>query len=437
MAATTDDTDESMTASEQEETPEQPEAKRSRSSGDFAAQNKTSGAAAPAASTKEAPAKDTNETMTLSEQEETPEHQPEAKRTLFSKDTTVQNTTSAKTVSVSKDSESVDSMTASEHEESPADKPVQTKRPKKGDASSEKVQQDEDESVDETFFTASSEESMATCSEQEESPPPQQPKRKRGRSEEGCRGEVKRKGTNQGPKIHQALRRRRQYRTSVRNLNLPRILGASQQRLLTPRRAQRKRNLAKKKRFSRLQSIRRQGVRANASPSDSGSSPEAETSPESSVQSIPTKMPATIPDFHQEVLPLLTKVGLKCVRGKYFLQGVNPSDDDLVLDKDYFENVTRLRQYLCAYGIETKGFELSVKQQETLMLWMSTAIVPGLRGLNGEVKPELRTFLPAESSSFDANEAGIQIQEWRRILLSSWRETKCDRWTLCEWTKDD
>jgi hypothetical protein len=391
MPATVDDTDESMTASEQEETPGQPEAKRSRSSGDFAARNKPSGAAAPAALNKEAPAKDTNETITLSEQEKTPEIQPVAKRTLFSNDTTAQNATSAQTVSVSKDSESVASMTAIEHEESPADKDVQSERSKKGDASSGKGQQDENESMDETFFTASSEESMATCSEQEESPPPQQPKRK-GRAPKKT-VDAKSKGRRQIKTLNSTKPTRKKKVPKKRKKTEP---ADSRRKSATTATAE----TGPKKKKSRKEetvletpeySLTRNG--ANASPSDSGSSPDAESSPESSIQSVKTKMPAMIPDFHQEVFPLLAKVGLKCVRGKYFLQGVNPSDDGLVLDKDYFENVTRLRQYLCAYGIETQGFELSVHQQKTLMLWMSTAIVPGLRGLKGEVKPELRTLL--------------------------------------------
>lgn len=120
---------------------------------------------------------------------------------------------------------------------------------------------------------------------------------------------------------------------------------------------------------------------------------EAESSPDISVVSVANIMPATMPDFGQEVLPLLKKVNLKYSNGKFFLPGVDPSDDNLVIDKDYFMNTTRLRQHLCAYGIECKGFELKQKEETILLLWISTAIVPGLWGLKGEIKQELRAFL--------------------------------------------
>jgi len=119
---------------------------------------------------------------------------------------------------------------------------------------------------------------------------------------------------------------------------------------------------------------------------------QADPSPELSVASVALIMPAEIPDT-KDVRSLLGKVGFKFIKGKVALAGVDPSDDKYVLDRDYFENYSRLRRYLCAYGIESKGFELTEAEKECLSLWVRTAIVPGLWGLKAEVPQELRAFL--------------------------------------------
>lgn len=87
------------------------------------------------------------------------------------------------------------------------------------------------------------------------------------------------------------------------------------------------------------------------------------------------------------------KVGFKFHNGRISLPGVDPSKDKYVLDRDYFENGSRLRRYLCAYGTDCKRYEWSQEEEELLLLWVRTAIVPGLWGLEGEVPQHLQQFL--------------------------------------------
>lgn len=108
----------------------------------------------------------------------------------------------------------------------------------------------------------------------------------------------------------------------------------------------------------------------------------ASQSPASSIVSTTSTDEWALPLF-TEIRPLLQKVGFKFQTNHDCLPNVDPSKEQFVLDRDYFMNATRMRTYLCAYGIDCKkwcvGYEWSEEQKELIAKWVRMAIVPALR----------------------------------------------------------
>ncbi len=128
----------------------------------------------------------------------------------------------------------------------------------------------------------------------------------------------------------------------------------------------------------------------------SGASPDLSTTSTTSSQSTTSSaflLPAKLPSFN-EVQPLLKRCGFKFPNGRFILPGVDPSTDEFEEDRDYFSSASRLRRYLCAYGLDCQGFEWSDAEYECLSLWIRTAIVPGL-WFEKRIPDECRVLLRA------------------------------------------
>jgi hypothetical protein len=95
-----------------------------------------------------------------------------------------------------------------------------------------------------------------------------------------------------------------------------------------------------------------------------------------------TTNPWALPIFSQ-VRPFLQNVGFKFPNNYVVFPNVDPSKKQFCLDRDYFGTTTRMRTYVCAYGIDCKnwckGYEWSDDEKELIHKWVRMAIVPALR----------------------------------------------------------
>ena len=270
-----------------------------------------------------------------------------------------------------------DCMTSSEPDT--AEKPLKRKRrgrPKKGTLKP----LDEVESVAETLSFVGSDQSMMAT-------PVEKPKRKRGRPK---KVDV----------VSQEKSASKACNSQKKNVSRKRKVPASSSRDDASSHSRHKR--AKSVKATAKKTTASQGQRSalrhkckagiNQTPTRRHLEIEAGYSPDLWTTSVASAslMPAKLPSFN-DVQPLLKKAGFKFPNGRYILPGVDPSDDKFVQDRDYFDRVSRLRRYLCAYGIWETGFEWKEEEKACLSLWVRTAIVPGLWGRD-EVPNELRFF---------------------------------------------
>jgi hypothetical protein len=123
--------------------------------------------------------------------------------------------------------------------------------------------------------------------------------------------------------------------------------------------------------------------------------------------------PWALPIFSQ-VRSLFQQVGFKFQNNYDVFPNVDPSKKEFCLDRDYFMTATRMRIYLCAYGIDCenwcKGYEWTDDEKELIHKWVRMAIVPALRHAKEIPEEARKPVTPTELHRMLVTKLGFQYK---------------------------